>query len=196
METNLEACEQCGPGLLISADTGSHYPGLGVKPKTAHAKPREGSQRSSDTATRLKRGERGLSETHYSSHAGTRNPAMCAFAKIRPTFPLVVPQLRLTEVTGESDSARTRGVRLQAVADASRLRFESAAKPLDRVALRRNGHIGTFLKDEKWPAVGAESSPSALPRPMNTAKKKGISFLGTFPNVARASQTDMLKRSD
>lgn len=35
LETNLEACEQCGPGLLISADTGSHYPGPGAKPKTA-----------------------------------------------------------------------------------------------------------------------------------------------------------------
>lgn len=42
LETNLEACEQCGPGLLISADTRSHYPGLGAKPKTAHANPEKG----------------------------------------------------------------------------------------------------------------------------------------------------------
>lgn len=53
-------------------------------------------------------------------------------------------------------------------------------------------------KKKKKLVVGKSVSFSVFSSPDETtkAKKKGISFLETFPNVERASQTDMLKRSD
>lgn len=54
------------------------------------------------------------------------------------------------------------------------------------------------IKKKKKLVAGKSVSFSVFSSPDETtkAKKKGISFLETFPNVERASQTDMLKRSD
>lgn len=59
--------------------------------------------------------------------------------------------------------------------------------------------ILALFEDKKKKLVAGKSvsfSVFSPPDETTKAKKKGISFLGTFPNVERASQTDMLKRSD
>lgn len=128
LETNLEACEQCGPGLLISADTGSHYPGPGVKPKTAHANPEKGG--SAAQALLLVWSERSLSESHYSSQMDGCDPALCAFAKSGCWHHLTVVIFsywlytsRFLRSLWSQPRVRTWRVKLQIIIDAFRLRL-------------------------------------------------------------------------
>lgn len=154
LETNLEACEQCGPGLLISADTGSHYPGLGAKPKTAHANP---VKRASEAQARLLVWSRARPLRKplrlTSGRLRSRLACNCETGTLHSLYScdfVILVHVRAYSWGHRVASVRTRGVKSQTIVDAFRLRASkpmfSAAKSLYGVALHRNNHFGTFWR--------------------------------------------------